>query len=109
MNFNRRFLNIFTQLAAGRILEWQRGRIFDKEVASVFLDIVKKGQVAEVVCVEKKEKAKQRPLALNTVELLRIASSRLGIGPQQTMHVAEKLYIQVRCLTLFFRDGRSGE
>ena len=31
---------------------------------------------------------------MNTVELLKIASSGLGIGPQQTMHVAERLYMQ---------------
>ena len=83
------------QLEFGRMLEWERSRIFDKDVASVFLDIVKKAKTAEVISVNKKEKSKQRPIALNTVELLRIASAKLGIGPQQTMHVAEKLYIQV--------------
>lgn len=32
----------------------------------------------QVDSVTKKEKAKQRPLALNTVEMLRVASSALG-------------------------------
>lgn len=42
----------------------------------------------------KKDKSKQRPLALNTVELLRSASSGLGMSPQYTMQVAERLYTQ---------------
>lgn len=32
----------------------------------------------QVEATSKKEKAKQRPLALNTVEMLRVASSSLG-------------------------------
>ena len=47
-----------------------------------------------VTAVTKKEKAKQRPLALNTVEMLRCASSGLGMSPQYTMQVAERLYTQ---------------
>ena len=34
-----------------------------------------------------------RPLPLNTVELLRVASSALGIGAQNAMRVAEQLYL----------------
>lgn len=41
-----------------------------------------------------KEKTKSRPLALNTVELMRVASSGLGMGPQHAMQIAEKLYTQ---------------
>lgn len=40
------------------------------------------------------EKTKPRPLALNTVELMRVASSGLGMGPQQAMTLAERLYTQ---------------
>ena len=43
-----------------------------------------------------KEKQKERPIALNTVEMMRIASSGLGMSPQHAMQIAEKLYIQVR-------------
>ncbi|KAG7256822.1 hypothetical protein CRUP_037290 [Coryphaenoides rupestris] len=59
-------------------LDWDRVRVFDREVESV----------------SKKEKAKQRPQALNTVEMLRVASSSLGMGPQHTMQLAERLYTQ---------------
>lgn len=41
-----------------------------------------------------KEQFKGRPQALNTVELMRIASSGLGIGPLQAMQLAERLYSQ---------------
>lgn len=47
-----------------------------------------------VESVVEKDQLKVRPLALNTVELMRAASSGLGIGPQTAMHIAEKLYIQ---------------
>ena len=50
--------------------------------------------LVRVLEVQQKEKSKPRPLALNTVEMLRMASSGLGISPATTMHVAERLYTQ---------------
>jgi DNA topoisomerase III len=47
-----------------------------------------------VVSVSKKEKSKIRPIALNTVELMRTASSGLGMGPHHAMQIAERLYTQ---------------
>lgn len=44
--------------------------------------------------VQTEKKTSSRPHGLNTVELLKVASSGLGMGPQHTMHVAERLYIQ---------------
>ena len=78
-------------------LDWDRGRVFDKDVAMAFHDRMKEvtPSLVKVVSVKDKEKLKQRPQALNTIEMLRVASSRLGIGPQQTMQIAERLYIQV--------------
>lgn len=43
-----------------------------------------------------KDGVKQKPEPLNTVGLLKICSQQLHIGPQHAMHIAERLYIQVR-------------
>eukprot|EP00051_Salpingoeca_urceolata_P020697 m.313864 g.313864 ORF g.313864 m.313864 type:complete len:860 (+) comp19665_c0_seq2:161-2740(+) len=74
--------------------EWGRVRVFDRTVGSLFLDVVSKAKGARVVSVVQKEKSKSRPGALNTVELMRIASSGLGMGPQYAMTIAERLYMQ---------------
>lgn len=50
--------------------------------------------ISSVVSVISKEKTKSRPIALNTVELMRVASSGLGMGPHHAMQIAEKLYTQ---------------
>uniref|UniRef100_A0A4W3H8Y5 DNA topoisomerase n=1 Tax=Callorhinchus milii TaxID=7868 RepID=A0A4W3H8Y5_CALMI len=76
------------------ILDWDRVRVFDREVAQMYLNMTKTARETKVECVSKKEKVKQRPQALNTVEMLRVASSALGMGPQHTMQIAEKLYTQ---------------
>lgn len=47
-----------------------------------------------VESVNEKEQVKPRPLALNTVELMRAASAGLGIGPHTAMTIAERLYTQ---------------
>ncbi|ESO91570.1 hypothetical protein LOTGIDRAFT_217319 [Lottia gigantea] len=75
-------------------LDWERVRLFDKEIALMFLNMVKDSEEARVVNTTQKEKTKARPIALNTVELLRVASSGLGIGPHHAMQIAERLYTQ---------------
>ena len=45
--------------------------------------------------VAEKLRNKSPPVALNTVDMLRVASSQLHMGPQHVMHLAEKLYTQV--------------
>ena len=44
--------------------------------------------------VVSKEKTKARPQALNTVELMRVASSGLNMSPHYAMQIAERLYTQ---------------
>ncbi|XP_049825992.1 DNA topoisomerase 3-beta-1 isoform X2 [Aethina tumida] len=75
-------------------LDWQRGRSFDRDVANLFLQMIRDQTHAKVTSVTKKEKAKARPMALNTVELMRVASSGLGMGPHHAMQIAERLYTQ---------------
>jgi len=55
---------------------------------------VKAHKKAKVISLSKKECTRARPLALNTVELLRSSSAGLGIGPHQAMQIAERLYTQ---------------
>ncbi|XP_063228567.1 DNA topoisomerase 3-beta-1 [Bacillus rossius redtenbacheri] len=75
-------------------LDWERVRCFEKDIATMFLLQVKEFKEALVESVTTKEKVKVRPQALNTVELMRVASSGLGMGPHHAMQVAEKLYTQ---------------
>ena len=60
--------------------EWHRGRVFDQQIANLFFKRLKGHREAKVEKVQKKQKAKQRPQALNTVELLRVCSAKLGTG-----------------------------
>lgn len=46
--------------------------------------------IYSIESVTSKQLFRSRPQALNTVELMRSASSGLGIGPQVAMHIAEK-------------------
>ena len=59
----------------------------------LFLTQIKAASTAKVTSVASKEKVKQRPQALNTVELLRVASSALGISPHHTMQVVGSRYL----------------
>jgi len=75
-------------------LEWYRGSFFDLPIVNTYREIVIHGSPqAKVVDVSAKEDRQPRPQALNTVALLKMASTRLGIGPQQAMHIAERLYL----------------
>jgi len=65
-------------------------------VARLFEVLLQGHKVAKVVGVVEKPKAKTPPPALHTIELLRMASSKLHIGPKQAMDMAERLYIEVR-------------
>ncbi|KAF5301451.1 hypothetical protein FQA39_LY02180 [Lamprigera yunnana] len=76
------------------VLDWQRVRCFDKDIASMFYQMIKDQKAAKVMNVTKKQMTKSRPLALNTVELMKVASSGLGMGPHHAMQIAEKLYTQ---------------
>ena len=76
-------------------LDWGREGIFDNEVVHLFLSLLQGVKEGRIVGVAEKSRSKAPPPALHTVELLRMASSRLHMGPKQTMDVAERLYIEV--------------
>ncbi|XP_028759686.1 DNA topoisomerase 3-beta [Neltuma alba] len=75
-------------------LEWNRGRLFDMNVAVMFQKLVTENGLLEVTDVSEEQKTKSRPVGLNTVNLLKVASSALGFGPQLAMQLAERLYTQ---------------
>ena len=76
------------------VVTWDKEREFNHNIALAVFNKIKDVTKAKVLSVQLKEKRKPPPTALNTVELLRIASSSMGIGPHQTMQVAERLYTQ---------------
>jgi DNA topoisomerase-3 len=66
-----------------------------KDLLDQFVQRIQSSSEMEVECesVEETEGIVERPAALNTVEMLRLASRELGIDPQRAMAVAEKLYL----------------
>ena len=70
--------------------DWDRNRVFDQGVAKLIMANCQ-GK-AKVTSVVSKRDHKTRPGALNTVELLKIASKVLGMGPHHAMQIAERLY-----------------
>ncbi|KAL6185655.1 hypothetical protein ACLB2K_041785 [Fragaria x ananassa] len=75
-------------------LDWERNKLFDVDVAVMFQKLVMDDGIAEVTEISEKQESKGRPSGLNTVNLLKVASSALGFGPQMAMQVAERLYTQ---------------
>ncbi|CAN6722764.1 unnamed protein product [Malus baccata var. baccata] len=75
-------------------LEWERNKLFDFDVAVMFQKLVMEDGMLVVTEIVEKQESKSRPSGLNTVNLLKVASSALGFGPQMAMQVAERLYTQ---------------
>jgi DNA topoisomerase-3 len=77
-------------------LKWQRGRVMkDRSVCVSYQSkMTAAGAHWATVTDVKTSKSKfPRPIPLNTVALMKAASTQLGLGPQQGMHIAEHLYI----------------
>lgn len=75
-------------------LEWERQKLFDLNVATMYQKLVIDNGILEVIDISEKQETRGRPSGLNTVNLLKVASSSLGFGPQVTMQLAERLYTQ---------------
>ncbi|XP_057536769.1 DNA topoisomerase 3-beta isoform X2 [Amaranthus tricolor] len=75
-------------------LEWDRDKLFDLDVSTMFQKLVMEDGTVEIINVFEKQEHKSRPAGLNTVNLLKVASSALGFGPQMAMQIAERLYTQ---------------
>eukprot|EP00796_Vickermania_ingenoplastis_P008249 gene8249-5770_t len=74
--------------------DWDRGRVFDEPMARLLHQKVSKSKTSKVIQVQVSKDSRVRPLALNTVEMMKIASKTLGMGPHHTMSIAENLYIR---------------
>ena len=87
-----------TAVVNGRsyLLEWAKpkGQTFrEKEAREAKRWADQNQNRGKVTAVRKSTKSAQPPVGMNTVELLRVASSSLGLSPHRCMHVAEQLYL----------------
>jgi DNA topoisomerase III len=77
----------------GRItLSWEKGRTFSNDAATTLRNHLSSHKWATLIAVDTKDGMKPRPLPLNTVGLLKVASQQLHLSPQTAMHIAERLY-----------------
>uniref|UniRef100_A0A7E4W4E9 DNA topoisomerase n=1 Tax=Panagrellus redivivus TaxID=6233 RepID=A0A7E4W4E9_PANRE len=76
----------------GTVVDAKSNLFKDKAEAEECLRRIQRAQQAQVVNVERKSHVKRAPPALNTVALLKLCSTQLGIGPKDAMQVAERLY-----------------
>ena len=77
-------------------LKWQRGKIMrDRGAVLGYQSNMNKQGASWANCIEVKTSRSKyvRPVPLNTVALMKVASSQLGLGPQHCMNIAEHLYI----------------
>lgn len=77
-------------------LKWQRNRVMKDRTVCLGHQarMSEKGAAwATVKDVKTSTSKLARPIPLNTVALMKSASTLLGMGPQQCMHIAEYLYI----------------
>ncbi len=65
---------------------------YDKKALNDFLTSIKGTPTIKVAKIIKEKNTKASPVGLNTVQMLRVASSFLKMSPHETMNVAEKLY-----------------
>lgn len=65
---------------------------YNKNEVNEIIEKLKQAKEVNVDSVEAKQNSKSAPVGLNTVNLLKIASSYLKMSPHQTMVVAENLY-----------------
>ncbi|TGZ59911.1 hypothetical protein CRM22_008834 [Opisthorchis felineus] len=72
--------------------QWKRGRLFDQDACKAYYEHLLENRYGQVVEVVKRPKSKLRPVALDTVELEKLATRKLRIGAKAVMQLAERLY-----------------
>merc|ERR1719174_3395638 len=74
------------------MMKAQDEKIWTKDEAQWLLGLARQGASATVESLTSEQKRAKRPVALNTVQLLKAGSTGLGISPGNVMRVAESLY-----------------
>lgn len=72
----------------------QMGNIWDEREARAVLQRAREATSASVTSQRHWLSSYRRPRPLNTVEMLKMASQVLGLGPDDALHVAESLYLK---------------
>lgn len=75
-------------------LQWDGEREFNHGKIKSIHNQLKNAQRGTIISLKKKTKSTPKPKALNTVEMLKVASAKMGIGPHTAMQIAERLYTQ---------------
>ena len=70
------------------------GDFKDKEKVQKIISEIKNNSILKINDLSIENKTLPRPNALNTVNMLKIASTELGISPNKTMNLAENLYME---------------
>jgi DNA topoisomerase-3 len=73
-------------------MTWSRTKLFDSDIVKALFEICGDSKIAKVIHVQRKEQKRSRPLPLTTITLQKIASTKLKLGSDETMKIAEKLY-----------------
>lgn len=66
---------------------WKKGEAENRQIC------IMRNPDGMLVEYKTKDSARTRPIGLNTVEMLKHGSAHLGMGPHDTMKVAERLYL----------------
>lgn len=75
-------------------LKWIRKRLFQQEVCSAIYEQIKAEKKAQVIDISETTKVQGKPMGLNTVKLLKVASSAFGMSSHIAMKTAEQLYLR---------------
>lgn len=91
------FWSIALEVTQGSLITkfgWRRGRLFDRQVASIFYERCVRRAQLQVTRVESRATSKWRPVPLRTVELQKLGARFLKLSSDKLMGIAEKLYNQ---------------
>ncbi|SCV72038.1 BQ2448_4732 [Microbotryum intermedium] len=74
------------------VFRWQRGKLFDHEVAEALFELCQNEPEATVLSQQTKPTQKWKPLPLTTVELQKTGSRLLKMTPKQILDTSDSLY-----------------